>query len=193
MDNPICAFVMFGFARQCNALCGCSPVAPPPPPPPGAVSLKQRQFVTKRNPDGAGSASRIADAQDGYAAVAARETAVSRRYGIYWQGEGKNMQSPKRLIICGLAALVVVSPVAAVAQIENSYKPLVTSPPGPQDPAHFNMGNPGAPAITPPAFSNSNQSALPSNGGSLTTVPSPPPMPFPPPGTSGGFQSTAPK
>jgi hypothetical protein len=103
------------------------------------------------------------------------------------------MQSPKRLMICGLVGLIMASPTAALAQIENSYKPLVTSPPGPQDPAHFNMGNPGAPAITPPAFSNSNESASPSSGGLPTVLPSPPAMPFPPPGTPGGFQSAAPK
>jgi hypothetical protein len=103
------------------------------------------------------------------------------------------MQSPTRLIICGLAALLVAPPAVAVAQIENSYKPLVTSPPGPQDPAHFNMGNPGAPAITPPAFFNSNQPSSMSSGGSPAMVPSPPPMPFPPPGTPGGFQSSPPK
>jgi hypothetical protein len=102
------------------------------------------------------------------------------------------MQSPKRLMICGLAALLGASPDVAVAQIENSYKPLVTSPPGPQDPAHFNMGNPGAPAITPPAFANGNVWAPPSSAGA-PTMPSAPAMPFPPPGTPGGFQSATPK
>jgi hypothetical protein len=118
----------------------------------------------------------------------------SRRDGLSRSVSSKRLVSrfPMKIFFFGMVSLAAGLPVAASAQIQNSYRPMVTAPPGPQDPAHFDMADPGVPAITPPSFYNGNGNTAASGVGTPSMEPlAPSAMPFPPPGTPGGFQSSA--
>ena len=80
------------------------------------------------------------------------------------------------------------------AQMPNSYKPMVTAPPAPQDPAHPNLVNPGAPAITAPG--SVNGVIVPSVNSRMPVIKplAPSNMPvFPPAGSPGGNPNVVPK
>jgi hypothetical protein len=84
----------------------------------------------------------------------------------------------------GVAAL----PLPALAQ-GNPYAPMVTTPPGPQNPVNLNQEDPGAQRITPPAFTNNNRMSGSSPG---STAPGPVFTPFTSPGTAVGGLGNAP-
>jgi len=91
--------------------------------------------------------------------------------------------------VLGIAAL----PLPALAQA-NPYAPMVTTPPGPQNPVNLNLEDPGAQRITPPAFTNN---AMAANSGMIGTsspsgAPGPAVTPFTPLGMAGGGLSTVP-
>jgi len=65
-----------------------------------------------------------------------------------------NMRLPFKLVFSSTLA-VAASSLPALAQT-NPYAPLVTTPPGPQNPMNLNLEDPGAPMMTSPAFTNSN-------------------------------------
>jgi hypothetical protein len=98
------------------------------------------------------------------------------------------------MVLCGLIGLGVAMPMAARAQNPNSYKPMVTTPPAPQDPARPNLVNPSAPAITPPG--SVNGVIVPSVTSKMPVIrplaPSNMPV-FRPPGSPGGNPNVVPK
>jgi len=95
------------------------------------------------------------------------------------------MRLPMRLGLYAALAGAVLLPAAAMAQVQNSYKPMVTAPAGPQDPARSSAGSMGAPAITPPAFSNGNTMAAPGASAPATA-------PYQAPAAPSGTLSTVP-
>jgi hypothetical protein len=104
------------------------------------------------------------------------------------------MIARKTMVLCGLIGLGATMPMAARAQTPNAYKPMVTAPPAPQDPAHPNLVNPGAPAITPPG--SINGVIVPSMNSKMPVIKplAPSNMPvFPPPGSPGGNPNVVPK
>jgi hypothetical protein len=73
------------------------------------------------------------------------------------------MRSTLSLILCGMFGVAAL-PLPALAQ-GNPYAPMVTTPPGPQNPVNLNQEDPGTQMITPPAFTNNDGMPAPSSDG----------------------------
>lgn len=95
-----------------------------------------------------------------------------------------------RFASAAVALAAALSPLVAQAQQVNPYKPMVTSPPGPQNPALLNPSNPGMPGSTSgvivPRSQMSNMPVI------RPTVPSNMPV-IVPPDTMGGKTVVVPK